>query len=106
MSDDIAASTNVEMDLCSVYVSTIIPRLLAGPGRAPHIVHSYVAAAAHRKELQQPGGGRQLRPAAPHPGGQVRRGGGRQEPPGAARLRRHTWGHKHSPGGPGGEVLL
>ena len=47
MSDDIAASTNVEMDLCSVYVSTIIPRLLAGPGRAPHVVHSNVAGAAH-----------------------------------------------------------
>ena len=47
MSDDIAASTNVEMDLCSVYVFSIIPRLLAGPGRNPHIVHSYIAAAAH-----------------------------------------------------------
>ena len=47
MSDDIAASTNVEMDLCSVYVSTIIPRVPAGPGRNPHVVHSYIAAAAH-----------------------------------------------------------
>ena len=59
----------------------------------------------HSKELQQPGAGCQLRPAAAHPGGQVRRGGGRQEPPGAARLRRHTRGHQYSPGRPGGEVL-